>query len=509
MSGLRLDPAGRLLAVERAAQPGGPTDVVAVDLATGDWTPLLDTGPGHHDCVLLTHPPSGLLLVGTDAAGARQVGWTRLAAEAGTPGPVRFPAALNPGDEGVRPLAVSPDGARVLLARARGARTTLDLYAPDTDQVTALELPPGDVSGPVRWTADALTFTFSTPDEPTRLVSVPHPPPRRLPIPPAVPPARPRPRPPAGPPARRGAPSRTVLAEVPGATGPLEAIVYGGPSWMDAPVLVLALHGGPLSAWRYAYQPLLSRLAAAGAAVVAPNQRGSTGYGVAHATAIAGAWGGPDLADVVHLATALHRHRTGRGAGHGGAGGHGGHGGLRLLGDSYGAYLALLAAAHAPEAFARCAALAPFLSARRLYAEAGPGVRGLVDRLDGRTDPVDALGPRDVLRLCGRIRADLLVAHGALDVMVPVGQSRALRRELLGAGRREGVDLHYLEVPDGTHELTTDPAGPVAEAVVAFLTGPPLAAARTPQTLPTGAAAGGEARPTPTGAGPDHRSRGR
>ena len=35
--------------------------------------------------------------------------------------------------------------------------------------------------------------------------------------------------------------------------------------------------------------------------MVAPNQRGSTGYGAAHRNAIGGAWGGPDLADVLRL----------------------------------------------------------------------------------------------------------------------------------------------------------------------------------------------------------------
>lgn len=445
MSGLRLDPAGHLLAIERSRVPGGPTDVVTVDLTDGSWDTLLDTGPHSYDTVLLTHPETGLVLIGTDVAGGRRIGVCRLGAAGGHP--VRFPAALNPPGEPVEPLAAAPDGAHVLLARTVGTRCQLSLYTPATEDVRPVDLPPGQVIGPVRWTDDALSFPFSTPVLPPRLVSM-------------------KPAPGAAalvtaPPIRTPASGRVRVRTVslPGATGAVEAIVYGGQSWWTTPHLVVALHGGPLSAWRYEFHPLLHRLARAGASVVALNQRGSTGYGAAHARAIEGAWGGPDLDDVLSVSTAIAHRRAGPGLG-----------GLRLLGDSYGAYLALLAAGVAPSRWSHCAALAPFLSGRRLYAEAGPGVRGLVDRLGGRTDIDDRRGPRDLLTFCHRIEADVLLAHGTRDVMVPVSQSRTLYRRLTAIDGRTDRSVRYLEVPDGSHELTTDPTGPVADAVVAFLT---------------------------------------
>jgi hypothetical protein len=446
MSGLRLDPAGDLLAMERAEVAGGPTEVVAVDLRDGSWSTLLDTGRDSHDCVLVADPHTGLLVVGTDATGARQVGWARL----GQPGPVRFPTGLNPGGEGVQPLALSPDGQHVLLHRTVGVRSRLSVYTPTADHVTDLVLPPASVHGQARWTAEALSFAYSTPTQPARLTAVPslratgsatH---ITLPPDPTAP----------------AAPVRIELLE--GAGGPVETIVYGERSWRDSDRLLLALHGGPLSAWRYEFHPLLNQLANAGVAIVAPNQRGSTGYGVAHTLAIQGAWGGPDLDDVLHIAAGIQRYRRDRGLGR-----------LRLLGDSYGAYLALLAASCVPGLWSQCAALAPFLSGQRLYAQAGLGVRGLLDRLGGRTEIDDERGPRDVLRLCERIEADLFIAHGVRDAMAPVSQSRALRQRLVAAGRREGHDLHYLEMPEGTHELTTDPDGPVPRAVIAFLASPP------------------------------------
>nr|BFE80626.1 hypothetical protein GCM10020093_032270 [Planobispora longispora] len=129
-----------------------------------------------------------------------------------------------------------------------------------------------------------------------------------------------------------------------GPAGDIEAVVYGDPD--TARRVVLALHGGPESSWRLGFDPLFRRLAAAGIAVVAPNQRGSTGYGAAHRDAVRGAWGGPDLDDVLHLGRAL---SAARGPS------------LErpmLYGPSYGAYLALLAAAARPGLWARAAVVA-------------------------------------------------------------------------------------------------------------------------------------------------------
>jgi dipeptidyl aminopeptidase/acylaminoacyl peptidase len=433
-TGLPLDTSGMVLAMEHGEVVNGPTRVLAVDLRDGSWSTLLDVADVSHDNVLLTHPATGLAVFGTDATGARRLGWTRL----GRREPIRFPATLNPGGEPFRPLAVSPDGRKILLERLAGVRSRLSLYRVDDDVVAKIPTPPSRVLPPVRWTADGLSLVVSTPAEPARLVTVAPPDTGAFRLPDAR---------------RAGIPAH--VEQLAGADGGVEAIIYGGPDWRLADRLVVAIHGGPLSAWRYQHTPLLHRLAAAGMAVVAPNQRGSTGYGSAHAWAIRSAWGGPDLADILHIARELHRQRAGHRLPR-----------LLLFGESYGAFLALLAAANAPGLWSRCAVLSPFLSARQLYRDASRGIRDLIDRLDGRTELSDQDGPRDVLARCHRIQAELFVAHGVKDAMVPVGQSRLLQSRL----RELGWDPHYLELPEGTHELTTDPHGLVASAVIEFLT---------------------------------------
>ena len=150
--------------------------------------------------------------------------------------------------------------------------------------------------------------------------------------------------------ARRSSGEDVSARRFDGPHGPIEAVVYGDSA--HAARVVLALHGGPEAAWQLTYEPLFQRLVAEGIAVVAPNQRGSTGYGAAHRDAIRGAWGGPDLADILHLGRVLIAER--------------GPGTSRpiLYGGSYGAYLSLLASAAAPDLWARTAVVAPFLSGR-------------------------------------------------------------------------------------------------------------------------------------------------
>jgi dipeptidyl aminopeptidase/acylaminoacyl peptidase len=150
---------------------------------------------------------------------------------------------------------------------------------------------------------------------------------------------------------------------------------------------------------------------------------------------VIGNWGGPDLDDVLYLGRNLEKDRAS-------------HQLPRpvVLGVSYGAFLALLAACHAPQLWSACVALAPFLSGPRFHDSAHTTVRRRIEQLGGLRQPEDAIGPRDVLRDCASLSAPLLLMHGIWDETIPVEQSRTLRRRLLDLGRTEGVDFEYLEV---------------------------------------------------------------
>ncbi|WP_051970425.1 alpha/beta hydrolase family protein [Kitasatospora azatica] len=526
--GVWLDRTGRLLVLDRLQS--GVVKSVVLDLRLGTVTPLLEIAAGSNDRLVLFDPDTRFLLLRSNAPGEDRLGWGVL----GSAEPVRFPDCLHVPGLFLRPVALEPaagaaEEVRVAVQIDHGAGSALALWRPSTGRLEPLAVPPGRLGAVGHWSAAGLRMPYSAPDRPAGLATLmvdqllggagvaaaggPLPLPlapltgaRMVPNPAAPPgpvlprairastvpaavrggavPGAPRGSAVPGAPGGAGVPAagwrldgsaappdgsrwqRAHCLELAGPAGPIEAVVYGGEAWLSSPQLVLALHGGPADAWRLEFDPALQRMAAEGLAVLAPNQRGSTGYGTAHAMAIRGAWGGPDLADVLGLLEGLAGQRAALGLEP-----------PALFGVSYGAFLALLAAALAPaDRVARCAVVAPFLSGARLLAEATAPVRALISRLGGAEPIEDEFGPRDLLRLAGRLTGPLLVVHGDRDDAVPVGQSRALRQELLRLGRREGSDFHYLEAAGAGHEVLAEEGSAVLHELLAgFLrTGRPL-----------------------------------
>jgi alpha-beta hydrolase superfamily lysophospholipase len=354
-------------------------------------------------------------------------------------------AALDAVRGTVHPVALDPSGTVAALIDTRGAASGLVLHDWRTGTARAAHLPPGVLLPSAAWGPAGLWLPLATP--------------RRPAAPCWLPPGGDTVRP-AGPMGDAGGAHDARLERLPGAAGPIETVVYG-PDWRTARRVVVALHGGPNSRWTLAHDPFLQHLAGAGLAVVAPNQRGSTGYGARHTLAITGDWGGPDLADV----TALGAHiRAGRAPD------------LpppALCGSSYGAYLALLVAALDGGPWSGCAAMAPFLSGTRLHADGGAGVRDMVERLGGRWAGDGSPDPRDLELLAPRLRLPLLLVHGARDETVPVAHSRILAARLAATRPHGPATARYLEVPGRGHDpLGASATDPVTAQVVRFLAAP-------------------------------------
>nr|WP_062335051.1 prolyl oligopeptidase family serine peptidase [Herbidospora sakaeratensis] len=411
----RLTPDGRRLAADQIVD--GERRAVVLDLTSGAVTPFAHDG----GAVLLSSPATGDVLV-TDGV---RLGWL-------TPGDphVHLPRELNDIRGAVSPLAVDPSGDRLALKVTDGARSRLLIHERRADQVREQPIPPGVIGFASAWTKDTLRFGYSAPAHPSGVLAVD----------------------PSG--VAEWADGHDTpwcdarLERFDGPAGTMEAVVYG-PDWRRAEHVLIALHGGPEAAWDLGFDPTLQRFAQAGISVIAPNQRGSTGYGPAHRAAIVDQWGGPDLADIRHLAAAVGRAPL-------------------LFGASYGAFLALLAAAADPPTWSRCVVVGPFLSGSRLYADGSPAVRSLLDRLGGRTDLDDDLGPRDLLRLGPRIQAPTMVIHGERDHVIPVEHSRALAQRLT-ANRR----FVYREIAGGAHYPLTSRGGrALLDEVVDFLLTP-------------------------------------
>ncbi|QGK70404.1 alpha/beta fold hydrolase [Allosaccharopolyspora coralli] len=400
-------------AFNRTPNDGQP-DGIVVDVEQSAWRRTWSVSDTSADRIVLYAPATRLLVVSSNASGRTRLGWGILGR-----GTVEFPDVLVDDDFPQQALAVDERGERVLLHRMRGAVSELSVWTPFDGHVTPLGGPRGVVTGPVSWHGEVIHLPFSRPTLPPTIATV-------------------------GLAERRTPPRWTLprlaagfahadLVSVDGAQGPIEAVRYGRRRRREQGTLVVALHGGPLSAWRYEFDPLFQRLAAASVTVLAPNCRGSVGYGSDFS--ITGRWASADLDDVRALGRDLSAERRAWG--------------LRapiLLGASYGAYLALLAACSEPDLWSGCIALAPFLSPAGLRVDAGRAVRERIDALGGTDDD------RDVLRRCSSLRAPLMLVHGSRDERIPVEQSRALHRRLLAD---EATPVDYLE-PD------TDHAGVVA-----------------------------------------------
>ncbi|WP_030920209.1 alpha/beta hydrolase family protein [Streptosporangium amethystogenes] len=429
-----LDERGHTLALS-SAEPGA--DTVVLDLTRGTITSL-GLPAGEH--LLLAAPPSGVLLTAASSTGGYRLGVRRL----GDPAPTAFPDRLNTVEGSVAPLALDPTGRLLALSVTRRARSHLLIHDLTADAPGEIELPPGALHPTAHWSDAGLHLVHSAADRPTGVITIPDP-------------SRPRVLAATGEHWSGWASPRA--REYPAPAGSTEAVVYGDPA--EAQRLVVALHGGPEAAWQLSFDPLFQRLATEEIAVVAPNQRGSTGYGAAHREGIQGVWGGPDLADILHLGRHL---AAGRGPDRPRP---------MLYGASYGGYLALLAAAAEPDLWERAVAVAPFLSGRLLYEDGPASVRNLIDRLGGCEEiHDDDLGPRDLLRLAGRIRLPLLIVHGEHDPIIPVGHSRRLRERLRRTRRPGAAPVTYLEVPGAGHDPLSDIGGhAIRGRVLGFLCG--------------------------------------
>jgi dipeptidyl aminopeptidase/acylaminoacyl peptidase len=402
---------------------------VTLDLAAGSVQPLSTPDNG----VLLTCHGAGSVLVAGRGPDGIRLGWLDPAENR-----VRWPAGLTGIRGEVLPLAADPGGRWLALRVTSGARSRLLIHDARHDTTQQVAAPPVVVRVAC-WGTAGLRVLYSAPDRAaaTGTVDADADGWTLRPTDPGT--ARP-PR----------------IEHFPGAAGPVEAVVHG-PDWRTARRVVIALHGGPEAAWDLGYQPVPHRLGAAGVSVIAPNQRGSTGYGAAHRGAIVGAWGVPDLADIRAVARAVRTARAGPGLDRPG-----------LYGVSYGAFLALLALAADPRAWTSCVAVGPFTSAPALYAEAAPAVRSLIERLGGLVAAEDRLGARDLIRLAPRLRTPLLVVHGERDPIIPVAQSRRLVAGL----RTAGHPPRYREVAGGGHDPLGEPgAESLLAEVVSFLAG--------------------------------------
>ncbi len=201
--------------------------------------------------------------------------------------------------------------------------------------------------------------------------------------------------------------------------------------------LIVMPHGGPGARDMEAYDWWTQYLAELGYAVIQPNYRGSTGYGVAFQKAGEGEWGmkmQDDLLDAITYATKQGIADSTR---------------VCIVGASYGGYAAMRGAQR-DSAHYKCAisfAGISDLSAMKRY-----DTQFLLGKY-GQTYWTKQV--RDFSAVSPRFHAadfsvPILIAHGVEDKRVPVKQSRWLAEELKKAGKT----YQYIEQKEGDHHFS-------------------------------------------------------
>lgn len=193
---------------------------------------------------------------------------------------------------------------------------------------------------------------------------------------------------------------------------------------------VVLPHGGPTGQTMDSFNRTAIALASRGYVVIAPNPRGSTGYGRAFQDANRNDLGGGDLQDEVAGAKFLvatgyvdPRH-------------------IGVTGGSYGGYMTLMAIAKTPDVWAAAVEQYGIIDWATMYRTEAPTLqqyqRGLIGDPDKNADVYRADSP---MTWMDQEKAPLLVLQGDNDIRVPKGQAEQVIAKLKANGRT--VDAHF------------------------------------------------------------------
>jgi dipeptidyl aminopeptidase/acylaminoacyl peptidase len=175
---------------------------------------------------------------------------------------------------------------------------------------------------------------------------------------------------------------------------------------------VVWVHGGPISQVFDDWIPagFLRSLSLSGFGVIAPNFRGSTGYGAEFRKLNIGDLGGGDLEDVVYAAEWLRKQKGIQG------------GRIAVAGASYGGYMTLTALTSKPNVFAAGVAYVPFTDFIECYELEDAAFRAGDEELWGGAyaGKEKLIRSRSPITHISKIKAPVLIKAGKTDVRCPI-----------------------------------------------------------------------------------------
>lgn len=202
--------------------------------------------------------------------------------------------------------------------------------------------------------------------------------------------------------------------------------------------VVVYVHGGPESQFRPTFNPVIQYLTRRGYAVFAPNVRGSTGYGKTYMHLDDVEKRMDAVADLKHGAEWLI------------SSGYADVERLAVMGGSYGGFMVLAALVTYPELWAAGVDLVGIANFVTFLENTGPWRRRLREAEYGSLERdrayLEGISP---IHKIARIRAPLMVIHGANDPRVPIGEAEQIIERL----EAQGQSVEFLRFEDEGHGI--------------------------------------------------------
>jgi dipeptidyl aminopeptidase/acylaminoacyl peptidase len=233
------------------------------------------------------------------------------------------------------------------------------------------------------------------------------------------------------------------------------ALLYQPRQAEGLPPAVVYIHGGPNWLTQVTWDPLVQHMVGRGWAVLAPNYRGSTGYGRDWQLANRFDLGGGDTQDVVAGADYLVAEGLADPAR------------IAVTGRSWGGYLTMTSLTHYPERWAAGSAVVPFLNWFTAHANSREDLQHWdLENFGDPQENYDLWYERSPFFFLDRITAPVQLICGAHDVRCPASESVQARDALLAQGKPCDLILY----PDEGHSfLKTENVVDAEKRRVSFL----------------------------------------
>jgi len=187
---------------------------------------------------------------------------------------------------------------------------------------------------------------------------------------------------------------------------------------------VVIVHGGPNWLFQVIWYPIIQHMASRGWVVLAPNYRGSTGYGRAWQLANRYDQGGVDTRDVA--AGALYLAKSGLAD----------PARIAVTGRSHGGYLTLTCLTQYPNLWAGGSAVVPFLNWFTSHANSREDLQHWdIENMGDPEENYDLWYERSPFFFLERVTAPVQLICGENDPRCPAGESMAARDRLVELGK--------------------------------------------------------------------------